>query len=116
LAPGHRDDPVQFIDVRDLAQFMVKLVEDKQSGIYNVCGPRTPMTMPQFLENAKKALDAKVTYTFIDDYDFLAAQKIEEAIPWVMLRGNDYGHMSAKNDRAIAAGLNFRPMEVTVRD
>jgi len=34
----------------------------------------------------------------------------------VMLKGNDYGHMSAKNDRAVAAGLQFRPMEVTVRD
>ena len=36
LAPGRRDDPVQFIDVRDLAEFMVRLLEDGRSGVYNV--------------------------------------------------------------------------------
>ena len=40
LAPGRRDDPVQFIDVRDLAEFMVLLLEDGRSGVYNVVGPQ----------------------------------------------------------------------------
>ena len=116
LAPGHRDDPVQFIDVRDLAEFMVRLLEDKRSGIYNVVGPRTPMTAPAFYEAARAALDAKATFVYVDDYDFLAEHKIDEAIPWAMLKGNDYGMMSVKNDRAIGAGLSFRPLATTVRD
>ncbi len=49
-------------------------------------------------------------------FDFLAAHKIEESIPWAMLRGNDDGMMSVKNDRAIGAGLTFRPLATTVRD
>ena len=65
---------------------------------------------------AAKALDAKVRYTYVDDYDFLAAHKIDEAIPWALLKGNDYGMMSVKNDKAIAAGLTFRPLATTVRD
>jgi 2'-hydroxyisoflavone reductase len=116
LAPGRPNDPSQIIDVRDLAEFMVKLLEDKRSGIYNVAGPRQPLMARDFYRQAANALGAKVTFVDIDDYDFLAAHKIEEAIPWAMLRGNDDGMMSVKNDKAIAAGLSFRPLATTVRD
>jgi 2'-hydroxyisoflavone reductase len=116
LAPGHADDPMQLIDVRDLAEFMVRLLETGQRGIYNVAGPREPLTAHRFYQDAARALDADVRYTFIDDYDFLAAHKIEEAIPWAMLKGNDYGMMSISNAKAIAAGLSFRPLAATLRD
>ena len=116
LAPGRRDDPVQFIDVRDLAEFMVHIHETKGRGLYNIAGPKTPMTAPEFYEAAKKAIDAKVNYVYVDDYDFLEAHKIGAAIPWAMLKGNNYGMMSVKNDRAVAAGLGFRPLATTMRD
>jgi 2'-hydroxyisoflavone reductase len=116
LAPGKADDPAQIIDVRDLAEFMVKLIEDRRGGTYNVAGPRTALTARSFYQQAAAALDAKVKFTYVDDYAFLAEHKIEEAIPWAMLKGNDYGMMSIKNDRAIAAGLSFRPLATTVRD
>ena len=60
LAPGRRDDPVQFIDVRDLAEFMVKLVEDGRGGIYNAVGPVSTLTMRSFLEQSRDALGALV--------------------------------------------------------
>jgi 2'-hydroxyisoflavone reductase len=116
LAPGRRDDPVQFIDVRDLAEWMVRLLEDHRSGAYNAVGPRNALTMPQFLERAKAALGSSSTFTQADDYAFLAAHDIDEAIPWALLQGNDDGMMSIRNDKAIAAGLTFRPVDVTVRD
>lgn len=62
------------------------------------------------------ALNANVKFTYVDDYDFLRAHKIEEAIPWAMLSGNNDGMMSIRNTRAIAAGLSFRPLADTVRD
>jgi len=116
LAPGRRDDPMQIIDVRDLAEFMVRLLENKKSGIYNVAGPKTTLTAKEFYPAAAEALKADVKFTYVDDYDFLAAHKIEESIPWAMLRGNDDGMMSVKNDRAIGAGLTFHPLATTVRD
>jgi 2'-hydroxyisoflavone reductase len=116
LAPGHADDPMQIIDVRDLAEFMVHLLEQKRTGIYDVAGPRTPLTAREFYPAAARAINADVTFTYVDDYDFLVAHKIEEQIPWALLRGNDYGMMSVKNDKAIAAGLTFRPLDTTVRD
>ena len=116
LAPGKRDDAVQFIDVRDLAAFMVRTLENRSSGVYNVAGPRTRMTMREFLEGARDALKADVQFTWVDDYEFLKEHKIMGAIPWVLQEGNEFGHMSAKNDRAIAAGLGFTPLATTVRD
>ena len=116
LAPGRRDDPVQFIDVRDLAAFMVLLLEHGQGGIFNAAGPAHQMAARDFYEAARAALDADVTYTFVDDYEFLAAHKIDEAIPWARLAGNDDGMMSISNAKAIRAGLTFRPLEATIRD
>ncbi|MES2176345.1 MAG: NAD-dependent epimerase/dehydratase family protein [Gemmatimonadota bacterium] len=116
LAPGKRDDPVQFIDVRDLAEFMIKLLEDGQHGAYNAVGPEKLMTSRQFYAQARAALGSKAQLTYIDDYAFLSEHKIEEAIPWAMLKGNDDGMMSIKNEKARAAGLKYRPLETTVRD
>ena len=116
LAPGHADDPMQIIDVRDLAEFMVRLLETGRRGVYNVAGPREPLTARRFYDVAAKAIGANVHYIYVDDYDFLAAHHIDEAIPWALLRGNDYGMMSVKNEKAIAAGLTFRPLADTVRD
>ena len=116
LAPGKRNDPVQFVDVRNLAEFMVTLHEDARNGPYNVVGPASEMMAPEFYERARTAIGSKAQLVFVDDYDFLAEHKIEEAIPWAMLKGNDDGMMSIRHEKAIAAGLKYRPLETTVRD
>ncbi len=116
LAPGRADDPSQFIDVRDLAEFMVRLVEDGRSGLFNAVGPERLMTARAFYAAAAAALKADVKFTYVDDYDSLKAHKIEESIPWAMLSGNLDGMMSISNARAIAAGLTFYPLADTVRD
>jgi len=116
LVPGKREDTAQFIDVRDLAEFMVKLLEDKRSGPYNVAAPKDPITMREFVEQAARALDAKVTFTQVDDYDFLTENKIFSMVPWVIPTGNNFGHTAISNARAKGAGLSFRPLATTVRD
>jgi len=124
LVPGKREDTAQFIDVRDLAEFMVKLLEDKRSGPYNVAAPKDPITMREFVEQAARALDpsagsgqhAKVTFTQVDDYDFLTENKIFSMVPWVIPTGNNFGHTAISNARAKAAGLAFRSLATTVRD
>ena len=116
LAPGRRDDPVQFIDVRDLAEFMVKVVESRTGGVYNASGPKAIMTAPQFYEAARVALKPDAKLTFIEDYAFLAEHRITGAIPWAMLRGNNEGMMSIKTDKVVAAGMTYRPVGETLRD
>jgi 2'-hydroxyisoflavone reductase len=116
LAPGHKSDGVQFIDVRDLAAFMLLLVETNGSGIYNAVGPRQAMTVEQFLAQSIAALKAKVQLTWVDDYDFLAKYEIDGVVPWILTRGNDLGHTSIVSTRSFTAGLAPRPMAETVRD
>jgi nucleoside-diphosphate-sugar epimerase len=116
LAPGRRDDPVQFVDVRDLAAFMLRLVETRRSGTFNVAGPRRTMTARAFYTTARRALNHDAQLTFVEDYAFLKAQGIEYSIPWSMLEGNDAGMMSIDARKAIDAGLDFRPIEETLRD
>src|SRR5690348_4702451 len=95
---------------------MMRLLEDQRSGVFNAVGPRTTLTMPAFLDQAKAAISSDAKFTYVDDCDFLAAHGIDEAIPWARLAGNDDGMMSIRNDKAIAAGLTFRPLVTTVRD
>jgi 2'-hydroxyisoflavone reductase len=116
LAPGKKDDPVAFIDVRDLAEFMVRLAENNNTGIYNVVGPRNVMTSREFYEKARAAINPSVQYVYVDDYDFLDAHKIESSVPWVILKDKDFGHQSIQNKKVIAAGLGFRPIEQTLKD
>ncbi|MBC8086394.1 MAG: NAD-dependent epimerase/dehydratase family protein [Phycisphaerae bacterium] len=116
LAPGKNTDPSQFVDVRDLAAFMIKLVEDKRGGTYNVAGPRERLTFARFIDEAKKAVGPDAKITWVDDYEFLKAQKLEFACPWGLPEGNELGQMSIDNRRAVAAGLSFRPIGETVKD
>lgn len=116
LAPGRPDDPVQCIDVRDLAEFYVQLLETGRSGVFNATGPAKLMTAPEFYKEAQKTLNKDATLTFIGDYDFLAAHQIEYSIPWAMLRGNEEGMMSIRIDKAIGAGLRHRPLATTLKD
>lgn len=116
LAPGRQEDPVQIVDVRDLVAFMVKLVEDRRGGIYNAAGPREVLTFGAFLREATRAIGSTSTFTWIPDHAFLKAHGIQGAVPWIMLEGNNEGHTSIRNAKAVAAGLRFRPLADTVRD
>ena len=116
LVPGKPTDPSQFIDVRDLTTFMVKIVEDQRSGIYNVAGPREPLQWGEFITRTHKALRPDATLVRIDDYAFLRSHKITYAIPWMIPEGDEAYHLRINNRKAIAAGLTFRSIEETVKD
>lgn len=116
LAPGKKTDPSQFVDVRDLVAFMVKVVEEKRGETFNVAGPKERLTFAHFLDEARKAVGPDARLTWIEDYEFLTAQKLTFACPWGMALGDDLGQMSINNNRAVAAGLTFRPIGETVKD
>ena len=64
----------------------------------------------------RAALGSDAKFTWVDDYDFLAAQKVSGIIPWVMPRGTYLGSADISNARAVKAGLTFRPLATTVKD
>jgi 2'-hydroxyisoflavone reductase len=116
LMPGKKEDKVQFVDVQDIAKFMITLIENKTIGTFNAAGPETAMTMPKFVKEAHSAFDSKATFTYVDDYDFLAKNGIKEIVPWIMPIGNNKGSALINNELAIKNGLTFTPLKQTVRD
>jgi 2'-hydroxyisoflavone reductase len=117
LAPGSPDDPIQLIDVRDLGEFLVRLIEDRTTGVFNALGPRQTLTMSQTLEACKQAAGSDATFTWVEA-DFLKKQGVHawsDMPAWVPARGDTAGFARVSNARAIKAGLIFRPIAETAK-
>ena len=118
LAPGSPDDPIQCIDVRDLAKWMLIAIEEKHYGTYNVTGPYHQMTMGEFLKTVQESTNSKATINWVP-WKFLSSQKVRpwtELPLWVPPNSDLSGFVRIDNSKAIKAGLTFRPMSKTVRD
>jgi 2'-hydroxyisoflavone reductase len=122
LAPGTPNDPFQYIDVRDLADFMRVCVEKNVTGKYNLCGPQGAVTMGSLLFEAKRITKANTTFQWATP-EFLTAQELigEKAkgnfIPiWQPPTGDDAGLLLVSPARARKKGLKFRSLETTIRD
>ncbi len=118
LAPGDGTDWAQIVDVRDLAAFMVRLVEDGATGTYNATGPEAPLTMAGMLYGIRAITSTPVTFTWVDA-DFLREHKVGawmEMPVWVYPEAETRGFSAYDCSKAIRAGLTFRPLADTARD
>jgi 2'-hydroxyisoflavone reductase len=117
LAPGDPATPVQFIDARDLAGFIVRLVEDGHTGIYNAVGPKGVLTMQELLHGCKVVLGADARFTWVSDA-FLAEQEVGAwmELPLWLPASEGAGLGAVSHARALAHGLTFRPAGDTIRD
>lgn len=117
LAPGTPDDPVQFIDTRDLGEWYVRLLEDDAVGTYNGVGPRSQMTIGGLLHGLRATVDNDISFTWVDA-DFLEQHEVaawQEMTVWVPPLAEYAGFGSASIRRALDAGLTFRPLVETAR-
>jgi 2'-hydroxyisoflavone reductase len=119
LAPGTPQDPIQVIDVRDLAAWMMKLVEQRTTGYFNAVSPPGAFTMGDLIVASQQASpQAGTTAAWVPE-DFLAAHwKAEELDlpPWAPSKGDEAGASLTSVARASKAGLRSRPLADTVRD
>jgi 2'-hydroxyisoflavone reductase len=119
LAPGTPDDPVQVIDVRDLAAFLLHCVEQSKVGVMNATGPVSGgIGIGKMLEACKEAAGSDAKFTWVDDA-FLEEQQISawgDLPTWVSPRNDGGGLGQVSIERALAAGLVFRPLVDTARD
>lgn len=118
LAPGSAQDPTQFIDVRDLAAFLLACIERGHVGIYNADAEPGALTMGALLRESQKAAGKKSTLTWAPA-DFLEAQKVapwSDMPVWIPARGEYAGFGRTSVSKARAAGLSYRPLRDTVRD
>lgn len=111
------EQPLQFIDARDLGAFILHGIETRLSGIYNVTGPAKRMTFGQLLPSVQDALGSDGRFHHLSDA-FLLGRQVEEfaGLPLWLAREAAESFMTFRIDRALAAGLAFRPLAQTVRD
>jgi len=118
LAPGTGNDPVQIIDSRDLAEWTVRVAENHTLGVFNATGPVKPLTMAEMLYGIKGVTTSGAQFTWVPA-EFLTEQKIRawSNMPvWVPDRPENVAFSRRKIDKALAAGLTFRPLAVTARE
>lgn len=118
LAPGTPDDPVQLVDARDLATWIVHMMEQRVAGAFNAVGPRARMTIAELLYGSKGAVGGDAQLTWVDG-DFLAARGVRgwRGMPvWVSPSGDLRAVGAYGNAKAVEAGLHFRPLAETARD
>ncbi len=116
MVPGNPHDPVQYIDVRDVAEFMIRLVENRTGGTFNAVGPASPTGMREFVFGAHAAFSSPVDWIAIPDYEFLKEHHVLDAIPWIMPVDENFGSARVDNRHGIANGLTFRPLAESCRD
>ena len=114
LAPGTPADPIQFIDARDLADFMCVVVEQRLSGRYNICSPPRAVTMGMLLDTSF----AWASEEFMDAHKLIDRELLaSDEIPiWMRPSGHTAAAPLISNARAVAKGLRFRPLEQIIRD
>jgi len=113
--PGAPSDPVQIIDVRDLAAWLVHLVEQGTTGVFNACGPEQRLAWGSLVEACQKAGQANAKPVWIPA-EFLLKQEGVEFPIWAPFVGETKGFSTWRNERAVKAGLRFRPASQTVQD
>lgn len=116
LAPGTSDLPTQMIDVRDLAEWTVRMVEAKQMGIYNATGPATTLTVGEMLQTCHEVSGSDGNFVWVED-QFLMENEVaptRDLPQWVPAEMSSIFTISVQ--KAVDAGLTFRPLADTVRD
>lgn len=119
LAPAPPSSNLQFIDVRDLAEFILRMVENQNEGVYNVTGPKKPATFGSLLVACREASLSDSSFVWVEE-PFLIKEGIT---PWTDLPlwvpSTDpafTGFYNININKAVKAGLKFRPLSQTVSD
>lgn len=116
LAPGSTDDKVQIIDVRDLAEFIIRNIERNTTGAFHALGPQDGLNWGSFLESCRKVTGGDASFTWVPT-DFLLNGHIQlgELPIWLPTSGETAGFHTWNVAKAMGAGLTFRPIEETIR-
>lgn len=119
LAPGNPTDPMQLIDVRDLAEWIVRMAEAREFGDFNADGPqREPLPIAEMLYGIKAVTTSEAKFTWVPA-SFLTEQRIRgwSNMPvWMSPEGRNIGFSQLRHDKALTKGLTYRPLAVTAAD
>jgi 2'-hydroxyisoflavone reductase len=119
LVPGSPDQVWQIIDVRDAAEWIVRMLEEECAGIFNVVGPEQPISAGQLVQQLTSSAGSDARPIWVDA-EFLrmssAGTRWLDLAEWSDLSPSMAHLYSIDNTRAVASGLCFRPLAVTAQD
>jgi 2'-hydroxyisoflavone reductase len=118
LVPGRPADPIQFIDVRDLGEWTIRMVESGKNGVFNATGPKERLGMGAFLEACKKVTGSNASFTWVDEATMkeVGLDSDAEFPIWVSPSSPESGLGDVSIARAVKAGLTFRPLPATIEE
>lgn len=115
LVPGDPGAPVQFIDVRDLAAFILRMAESKGTGIYHAVGPRNEWTWSRLFDECRAATGGDACVTWVTE-EFLESRGVKPSELPMWVGSDGQGLTRTDSRKALAAGLSLRPVADTIRD
>ncbi len=115
LAPGNAGDPVQYVDARDLAAWIVHAIESGTVGVFNATGPEKPLDIGAMLSSCRKAARDPAELTWVPE-KFLEEQRVSAWDDMPVWTGSSGGFSRIDCSKAIRSGLRFRAADETARD
>jgi 2'-hydroxyisoflavone reductase len=116
LAPDGPGRRVQFIDVRDLAAWIMEMSTQKETGTYNATGPDYDLSMGRLLEECGAVGGGDPEIVWVSE-EFLEEHSVEPFTEMPLWVPREYAGMLAVDcGRAVAEGLVFRPLSETIKD
>ena len=119
LVPAPPSSNLQFIDVRDLAVFILKLIEDNKEGVLNVTGPKRPTTFGALMVASREAALSNASFVWVEE-PFLLEEGVSpwsELPMWIPSSNPAFaGFYTINIDKALKAGLSLRPLSHTVSE
>ena len=124
IAPNDPRDPIQLIDVRDLAAFTLRLIEEGTSGTFNALSPPGRFTIGDVVNESIDAANALAPPAVTPKAEWVRTKTLNEQkisawadMPvWAPSEGDNIGFATTSADRALKTGLSIRSMRATVRD
>lgn len=117
FAPANPHRFIQFIDAQDLAEWTIKMVEEKQVGVFNATGKPFELTFGSFLDEIKSSTNSDAEFTWVSE-EFLTAENVAawSEMPLYLPETDETfkGFLSANVDKALAKGLSFQPFSETI--
>jgi 2'-hydroxyisoflavone reductase len=118
LAPEPRDQPVQFVHARDLADWILAMGERREAGVFNATGPEEPLAMGDLLDECDAATKAGARLVWVDE-GFLVDSGVEawSDLPLWLAPGRnpqEANFLAMDVSKALAMGLHFRPLSETI--
>ena len=115
ICPVSPNGPMQFIDARDLSEWIISLIERKNSSVFNAVGPKLKLTFGNFLDECKNVTGNSPEFIWAS-HEYLKENQVVEYVELPFWGSVNNGLFDTDIRKAVTEGIKFRPLSVTISD